>query len=34
MPSVGAMHRRPSGGMFDGESRDRDLPARKFAGLY
>ncbi|VWD14398.1 pyridoxamine 5'-phosphate oxidase family protein [Burkholderia lata] len=34
LPSAGAMHRRLSGGTFDGESYDRDLPARTVAGLY
>ncbi len=34
LPSAGAMHRRLSGGTFDGDSYDRDLPARTVAGLY
>lgn len=34
LPSAGAMHRRLSGGTFDAESYDRDLPARTIAGLY
>ncbi len=34
LPSAGAMHWRLSGGTFDGDSYDRDLPARTVAGLY
>ncbi|VVD99573.1 pyridoxamine 5'-phosphate oxidase family protein [Pandoraea anhela] len=34
LPSPGAMHQRLSGGPFDGESYDRDLPKNTQAGLY
>ncbi|RQS62618.1 pyridoxamine 5'-phosphate oxidase family protein [Burkholderia sp. Bp8963] len=34
LPSAGVMHRRLSGGGFDGETYDRELPARTLAGLY
>jgi uncharacterized protein len=34
LPSAGQMHRRLSGGVFDGETYDRELPQRTLAGLY
>lgn len=34
LPSAGQMHRRLSGGVFDGETYDRELPERTLAGLY
>ncbi|ALF89467.1 MULTISPECIES: pyridoxamine 5'-phosphate oxidase family protein [Ralstonia solanacearum species complex] len=34
LPSPGAMHHRLSGGTFDGEAYDRELPARTQASLY
>jgi PPOX class probable FMN-dependent enzyme len=34
LPSPGAMHRRLSGGSFDGDAYDRDLPELTQAGLY
>lgn len=34
LPSPGAMHRRLSGGTFDGDAYDRELPARTQAALY
>lgn len=34
LPSPGAMHHRLSGGTFDGEAYDRELPARTQAALY
>ncbi|MDP9652031.1 PPOX class probable FMN-dependent enzyme [Paraburkholderia caledonica] len=34
LPSTGQMHRRLSGGVFDGETYDRELPERTIAGLY
>ncbi|MGF6652833.1 hypothetical protein OKW34_003422 [Paraburkholderia youngii] len=32
LPSAGQMHRRLSGGVFDGETYDRELPQRTLAG--
>ncbi|MEC5408171.1 pyridoxamine 5'-phosphate oxidase family protein [Paraburkholderia sp. MPAMCS5] len=34
LPSAGDMHRRLSGGNFDGAQYDRDMPERTRAGLY
>lgn len=34
LPSTGAMHKRLSGGHFDGETYDRDLQKNTLAGLY
>jgi PPOX class probable FMN-dependent enzyme len=34
LPSTGAMHRRLSGGHFDGDAYDRDLPKHTVDGLY
>ena len=34
LPSAGTMHRRLSGGHFDGEKYDRELPQNTIAGLY
>jgi PPOX class probable FMN-dependent enzyme len=34
LPSAGQMHRRLSGGTFDGTTYDRELPERTLAGLY
>ncbi|VVE66950.1 pyridoxamine 5'-phosphate oxidase [Pandoraea captiosa] len=34
LPSPGAMHRRLSGGTFDGQAYDRDLEKNTLAGLY
>lgn len=34
LPSTGAMHKRLSGGHFDGEAYDRDLQKNTLAGLY
>lgn len=34
LPSTGAMHKRLSGGHFDGETCDRDLQKNTLAGLY
>lgn len=34
LPSTGAMHKRLSGGHFDGETYDRDLRKNTLAGLY
>ncbi|AJC19942.1 pyridoxamine 5'-phosphate oxidase family protein [Pandoraea pulmonicola] len=34
LPSTGAMHRRLSGGHFDGDTYDRDLPKHTADGLY
>lgn len=34
LPSTGAMHRRLSGGHFDGDTYDRDLVKNTLAGLY
>lgn len=34
LPSTGAMHKRLSGGHFDGEIYDRDLQKNTLAGLY
>ena len=34
LPSAGQMHRRLSGGTFDAETYDQELPQRTAAGLY
>ncbi|CAB3673943.1 hypothetical protein LMG27174_02287 [Paraburkholderia rhynchosiae] len=34
LPSAGDMHRRLSGGTFDGEQYDKEMPERTLAGLY
>lgn len=34
LPSAGQMHRRLSGGTFDGTAYDRELTERTLAGLY